>query len=293
MTARAGWDPAGISRSLRTLEREEALHGDAPRAMSFFATHPPLPRRVADTRDRAGELTAGLAGNSASPASFLRRLEGLPVGPRAADGVFEGSLFLHPTLDFHVRFPVGWQTVNERSIVGAVAPDHGAAIGLELVGNGDDPEAPLRDLERQTGTSLSHGAERFAIGGLPAVRTAAVARTRNGPIAVDLTWIAFGGQLYRVTGITRPTSLEAVRPLFGRTAGSFGAVTAEERASIHETRLRLVTARDGESLGGLLTRAHSAWSPEVAAVANGVDAAAPLAPGRLVKVAVVRPYASR
>lgn len=294
MAARAGWDPAGISRSLHALEREEALHGDAPRAMSFFATHPPLPRRVADTQARAQSLVRGRAERVAEPPErFLRRLDGLPVGPRAADGVFDGTLFLHPVLGFHLRFPAGWKTANERSIVGAIAPDRGAAVGLELVGSGDDPEAPLRALEQQTRTTLSPSAERVTIGGLPAVRAAAVARTRDGPIALDLTWIALGGHVYRVTGMTHPASLEAMRPVFRETAGSFGALTSGERASIRETRLRLVRARGGETLGALLASAGSVWSPEFGAVANGIEATTVLHPGRVVKAAVAQPYASR
>jgi predicted Zn-dependent protease len=291
IVVRAGWDPAGLSRSLHTLEREEALHGGSPRAMSFFATHPPLPRRVADTEDHARELAPGRAGRVADPDAFLRRLDGLPIGPRAADGVFDGSLFLHPVLGFHIRFPDGWETANERVTVGAVAPDRSALVGLELEGTGDDPEASLHALERESGKTLS--AERLTIAGRPAVHVAALARTPKGPVAVDVTWIAFEGQVYRVTGLTRPETYDATRAVFAESAGSFGALTSTERAGIRETRLRLIAAHRDETLGGLLGRSGSTWSPEVAAVANGVDAAAALPQGRLVKVAVSEPYASR
>jgi predicted Zn-dependent protease len=294
MAARAGWDPAGISRSLHTLEREEALHADAPRANSFFATHPPLPRRVADTEERARSLERGTPPRPAdAPESFLRRLDGLPVGPRAADGVFDGSLFLHPDLGFHVRFPAGWKTANERSVVGAVAPDKSAAIGVEMLGEGTDPEAAFQALEQQTRTKLGRDAERLTIGGLPALRTAAVARTRDGSIALELTWIALGGRVYRVTGMSRPSSFEAVRPAFRQTAGSFGSLTADERAGIRENRLSLVRAGGGDTLATLLARTRSVWTPEYAAMANGLDAGAPLKPGRAVKAAVARPYTPR
>src|SRR5262249_38533837 len=70
-------------------------------------------------------------------------------------------------------------------------------------------------------------------------------------------------------------------------------LTAAERASIRETRLRLVQARAGESLAALLTRANGKWSPDMAAVANGLDAATPLQEGLLIKVPVERPYRSK
>ena len=294
MAARAGWDPAGISRSLRTLEREEALHRNAPRAMSFFATHPPLPRRVADTEERARELSRTEARRiAAAPEDFLRRLDGLPVGARAGDGVFDGTLFLHPALGFHIRFPDGWKTANERSVVGAASGDDGAAIVLELAGAGADPEAALHAFERETKASLSRGAERTTIAGLPAVRAAAVARTRDGPIAIDLTWIAYAERIYRVTGMSRPDAFDAMRPVFRYTAGTFGALTDTERAGIHETRLRLVPARAGETLAAVVARSRSTWDADTAAVANGVEVTAVPGAGRLVKVTAAEPYRPR
>ncbi len=291
MAARAGWDPGGISRSLHALEREEALHGNGPRPLSFFATHPPLPRRVADTEERARELGRREGVRvPAAPEPFLRRLDGLPVGQRAADGVFDGPLFLHPTLGFHIRFPADWKTVNGRSVVGAASDEGGAAIGLELVAAGSDPEAALRAFDQETGAALSRGAERTTIGGLPAIRATVVARTRDGPIALDLTWIAHAGQIYRVTGMTRPDALDAMRPVFRYTAGSFGPLTDAERAGIRETRLRLVAARADETLGALAARSRSTWKPDLAAVANGLEVTSVPGAGRLVKVAVAEPY---
>jgi predicted Zn-dependent protease len=294
MAARAGWDPAGISRSLHSLEREEALHRAAPRANSFFATHPPLPRRVSETEERARELSRTEPTRiAAAPEVFVRRLDGLPVASRAKDGVFDGPLFLHPVLGFHIRFPDGWKTANERGAVGAVSADGGAAIVLELAGTGSDPEAALRAFEQETRVSLSRGAERTTISGLPAVHATAVARTTDGPVAVDLTWIAFAGHVYRVTGMARPDAFDTTRPVFGRTAGTFGALTDAERAAIRETRLQLVAPRAAETLSALVARSISAWDAERTAVANGLEVTTIPGPGRLMKVAVVKPYPTR
>ena len=150
----------------------------------------------------------------------------------------------------------------------------------------------MRAFGQETGADLSRSAERITLGGLPAVRAGGVARTRDGPIGVELTWIALGGNVYRLTGMTRPESLEAMRPAFRETAGSFGVLTDAERASIRETRIRLVRARGGESLRALLAQAGSVWSADFAAVANGLEATAALAP-RLVKIGVPERFASR
>src|SRR5438105_4267374 len=113
LVAGAGYDPAALSTFLHTLEREEALHRDQARAWSFFATHPPTPERVATTAREAANLTPAVSAPiAASDTDFLAHLDGLPVGPSARDGVFEGETFRHPDLGFAVRLPAGWKTAN-------------------------------------------------------------------------------------------------------------------------------------------------------------------------------------
>ena len=290
LAAAAGWDPAGLSRSLRTLERDDTLHHGEERPNSFFATHPPLPDRVADTEARAATLARTAAAPVAGPGGMLRRLDGLPVGPRASNGVFDGETFLHPDLDFRVRFPAGWKTANERTVVGASAPDGRAVVGLELVGKGSDPEAALRAFQEEAKIDLAPGAERLMVGGLPAIHATTTARTRDGRVALDLTWIAHAERIYRVIGATPPDGAAAAKPSFRATVESFRPLTASERAGIRETRVRIVAARAGEGLADVLARTRSTWTVETAAVANGLDATARLRPAKLVKVAVAEPY---
>lgn len=289
MVAAAGWDPAGLSRMLQTLEREEAAHGGERRAMDFFATHPPLPRRVAATEERAGGLRRGPGAPIAAGAAYLRRLEGLPVGARAAAGVFEGSTFLHPDLDFHVKFPAGWKTVNDRTAVGAIAPDKGSAVVLEMVAEGNDPEIGVRALEKETGVKLER-TERGSVGGLPTAHATADARTRDGRVALDLTWIAHGGRIFRMTGVTSPGAADRMRTTFAAVAASFGPLSSAERNGITELRLHVVAARGGETVEKLVARTESGWSAAITAVANDVQPDEALPAGRPMKVAVPRPY---
>jgi predicted Zn-dependent protease len=290
--AAAGWDPAGLSGALRTLERDDALHRGEKRPNSFFATHPPLPDRVAATEAYAATLQRpATAVAIAGPGGVLQQLDGLPVGPRAADGVFDAETFLDPDLDFRVRFPAGWKTANERTIVGASAPDGRAVVGLELIGKGNDPEAALRAFQEKAKIDLASGAERTRVGALPAIHAATSARTRDGRVALDLTWIAYAGRIFRFTGVTPLDAAASAAPAFRATVMSFRPLTASERAGIRETRLRLGTARAGERLSDVLARSGNTWSLEKAAVANGIETTMPLRAGQRVKVAVAEPYA--
>ena len=51
---------------------------------------------------------------------------------------------------------------------------------------------------------LASGAERMDVNGLPTVHVTTAARTRERRIALDLTWIAYAGHIYRVTGAMDP-----------------------------------------------------------------------------------------
>ena len=178
-----------------------------------------------------------------------------------------------------------------RTVVGASAPDGHAVVGLELVGKGSDPEAAPRAYQQNAKIDLAPGAERLMVGGLPAIHATTTARTRDGRVALDLTWIAHAERIYRVIGAAPPDGAAAAKPFFRATVESFRPLTASERAGIRETRLRIVAARAGEGLGDVLARGRSTWTVETAAVANGLDATARLRQAKLVKVAVAEPYA--
>ena len=66
-------------------------------------------------------------------------------------------------------------------------------------------------------------------------------------------------------------------------------MTETERRTIRITRLRLVSAKPGESLDALGRRVDNAWTLAETAVANGIVAGDPLS-GGLIKVAVVEPF---
>jgi predicted Zn-dependent protease len=71
---------------------------------------------------------------------------------------------------------------------------------------------------------------------------------------------------------------------------SFRPLTAAERAGIREQRLRIVSARTGETVAALAARVGSAWKPDMIAVANDLRSDESLAAGQKVKVAIEEAY---
>lgn len=291
MAADAGYDPAALARALASLARDEAQRGDDRRS-DWFATHPPLPRREEEAAAVAARLGRAAADPvAATPADFLRRLDGLVVGDDPAQGVVVDGRVLQPALGFTLRFPQGWEVENAPTRIGARPPGGAqAALILAVAGQGDDPAAALEPtLRAQIGAP--GGFTRGTIAGRPALHAVGRTTADDGtPVIVDLTLVAFGGSIYQVTGAATPRDYPGVRDAFARAAGSFRALTPSERASIRVTRLRLVPARAGETVAQVSARAKSVWKGADAAIRNGREPGERLAAGDLVKVAVSEPY---
>jgi predicted Zn-dependent protease len=285
----AGYDPQGLPDFLKGLEFETRLQLGSSRLPGFYDTHPATQERIASASSRARMVAWNrvplIAGDHAG---YLAKVDGLVVGTGADQGTFRGSLFMHPDMGFSIRFPSGWQTVNTRQAVGATSPRNDGVVFLEHQGFGDDPEQAASiflQSARQQGLGVDN-LERVKVGGLPAVR--ATGRARATP--VQLTWIAYRGSIYRVTGMSRTTG--QFEGTFRNVARSFRPLSAQARRSIQQKRLRIASARRGESLQDLSRRTGNTWDVQQTAVVNGFFATEQLEPGQLVKVAVAEDYTS-
>jgi predicted Zn-dependent protease len=288
LSAVAGFDPQGMADFLKDLDYTERLRLGHSRMPGYLDTHPTTGERVAAAGARARNVSwkrqpSIVGGRNA----YLRRLDGLVIGTASTEGVFAGDRFLHPELGFSMRFPAGWELANTRRAVGAISPRRDGQVFLEFQGSGDDPEqASVEFIEeaREQGLSVD-SSQPVRIGEFAAFR----ARGRAGPLGVHLTWIAHEGTIYRLTGLARGGS-GRLEGIFNSVARSFRPLTSRERASIRETRLRLVPARAEESIAELSRRTGNEWNIQQTAVMNDVFANERLQAGQLVKIAVSQPY---
>jgi predicted Zn-dependent protease len=215
---------------------------------------------------------------------LLQRLDGLAVGENAAEGVIREGTFLHPGLDFRVRFPDGWRVQNGKTAVGAVTREGDAMIVLEAQEKGSDPQrAASRFLERNALRIVDH--EPFRGAESQGYRVVGVADTDRGTVALHLAFLPHEEIVYRMTGVSSPETFRAREGTFLACARSLRSLTRDEQASIGQRRLRLVRAQSGESIADLSRRSGNAWSLDETAVANGLDARERLEAGRLVKIA--------
>jgi predicted Zn-dependent protease len=290
LAARAGWDPAGMASFLNTLGRETTLTSGRERNPSWFDTHPATPERVQAAMARAKTLQRAPARPIASDrAAFLAKLDGLVVDADPSEGVFEGSTFLHPDLDFRLVFPSGWQTANTPNAVGAAPQDRSAVIQLGLQGPGDDPRAAAEQALANSGDAVvKHGA--LSIGDRRAYQARLSQNTQQGRVGGLFTWIASDGRVYRIECMAAEARFDDFRDVCMRTVKSFRELAPGEREAIRMHVLRVVRANPGDTPAAIASRSDSPWSGERIAVANALEPGARLESGRPVKVAVSAPY---
>src|SRR6056297_874118 len=114
--ARTGRDPEAMIDVIRVLkaqeefEKERAEQEDRePRTYhGVFATHPANDTRLQEVVAAAERYHQG-AYREEEREAYLRRLEGVPFGPSAREGVVRGDHFYHRDLGFGLRFPAGWR----------------------------------------------------------------------------------------------------------------------------------------------------------------------------------------
>ncbi len=293
IAAAAGYDPSGMSTFLRRLGNLERLRVGS-RLPGYLDTHPGTVERVATTAQRADGIT-WTASEPIEPDTlgYLRRVEGIIVGPNPAEGVFRGSRFLHPALGFQMRFPENWRTVNDHQAVGATSPDGGAVVFLTAEGKAEGPQAAAEKF-------IAERAARFrlkilrntpiTIAGIECWRVAATGTVNGRRLAGQLTFIPYEGVMYRITAVAPERGAEDYVAQARNTARSFRPLPGELRGGFEVMRLRFTQARPGESIPELMKRTGSALRPGGIAVVNGVFVNHRFRGGEFVKYVATEPY---
>jgi predicted Zn-dependent protease len=297
LCAAAGYDPMGMSTFLSALGQTERLRLGYSRIPSFFDTHPGSSERASVNAMRASELRWKRDPAIGDPQeSLLAHTNGIAIGQRPEAGVFVGDRFLHPDLDFQLRFPSGWYHSNTNQAVGAGSPRGKAAVFMSGDLPSGDPklvgEGWVEKIKSQQKVKVK-SSKPVKIGQIRAWRIELEIKSGSPNLTSFVTFIPFAGGTWRITGTSTSGAIDDFRGRLLNTARSFRPMTDKERSSIMATRMQVVTARGGEDIPGLSKRTRNAWDPTVTAVYNGVLPNHRFERGDLVKIALVTPYTSK
>lgn len=259
--ARLGHAPEAMIDVVRLLKNQEMLElqlarqeGREPRVYhGVFSTHPDNDTRLREVVAAAGKAATGAAPLPEGRQSYLKRIEGLPIGPSREQGVVRGSRFYHGTLGMTLAFPSGWAVQNLPTKVVATSPQKDAFLQLTAVP--PPPNTQPRELLARSlpGVPLSDGTalEVNGLDGYTAIaRDVALPWGNRGPARGAVVY--YNGLAYVFTGGTRlNAAFAASDPLFLSSIKTFRRMRDNELRLAEPSRIRLVEAGPGTRIAAL------------------------------------------
>ena len=194
--SRAGYDPNALIGVFETLALTAGGGGRVP---EWQATHPNPENREARIREAIAASGQDYSGYMRRDEEYLRSLDGMTFGVDPREGFFDGETFHQPDMAFALDFPAGWTTANQKSQVGAVAPDETAIILLTLEAEEADPERALSAFLRQESIRGSDS-RRTSLDGRDGWEAFFSADTEGGGIRGAVLFVEHGGLIIRLLG---------------------------------------------------------------------------------------------
>jgi predicted Zn-dependent protease len=219
---------------------------------------------------------------------FLDRIDGIVYGVNPRQGYFEGTRFLHPDLAFEITFPAGWTTINQTSVVAAIAPAEDAIVLLAVVDGGAAPDAELRDFLRADGITGGTIAQETR-GAVSVARTTFEATTEDGMLRGEVAYIRYAETTYRVLGYSNQAGWSQYASSVRATITSFAEVTDRSVLGVQPLTLRVVRVGEPMSLNTFIQRTPQPISVEELARLNRVTPASVLPAGTRVKTVIGTP----
>ncbi len=284
---KAGYDPKAMGTVLASLAAQNSLdaqlqgRGNAT-VPAWASTHPDPASRV----QRALSASQGLPGSVTNRDTFLNRIDGLLYGDDPAQGVIEGSRFIHPELRLSFTAPQGFYMVNSTSAVSVNG--QGGQAQLTLAPYNGDLDSYIRQQFRVLGGENNNLApqsiQRTTVNGIRAAY--GQARVNNGQNQVDVTIFAYefaNDRAYHFAAITPAGNANTFSAMFQ----SMRRISASEAAQVIPRRLQVVTVQRGDTVAGLARRmAYDTGQVQRFRVLNALGTNDGLVAGQKVKLVV-------
>ena len=283
---KAGYDRRAMGTVLASLAAQNSLDarlsGQNASVPEWASTHPDPASRVQSALAKAGTATGGVTNRD----TFLTRIDGLRYGDDPAQGLIEGSNFIHPELMLTFAAPQGYFMVNGTRAVSIQG--QGGQAQMTSAAYGGNLETYVRQqftaLGGQNSTLAPQTIERTTVNGLPAVY--GTARVNNGNSQVDLVVFAYEfarDRAYHFVVMTPAGRAATFNPMFQ----SMRRITQAEANAVVPRKLQVVTVARGDTVASLARRmAYDTAQEDRFRVLNALGSGDTVTPGQKVKLVV-------
>jgi predicted Zn-dependent protease len=287
LAAKSGYNPAALADILTRMNIAiETVTGNKEER-SYFADHPYGPKRTKKLLKDSEGLPVTPSENISN--SLVREFNGVLFGESPAKGVLKDNIFLHPNLNIYFAFPNDWETTNQTKNVSGYKPDGKAAIILTVEKPGTSPQqAGQTFLENLTSETRNNASvtENYSINNNQGYHIS-LSETNGGEVVyADFSWIMLVGKTIRIVSVSTADN----RDLVNKSANSLRSLTTDEYNSIKEYFIKVVEARENESLAKLSKRTGNILRLDLTAIINAHEPNDQLSKGELIKIVSEKKY---
>lgn len=278
--ARAGYDPFAAARFLMALDQQARLRSAGVAAgAEFLSTHPSTSERVSAAIAIARETGAREAVSGVDGA-YAAALNGMLFGDAPSAGVVRGSTYASPRLG--VAFDAPPQFTLEASA--------DAVIGIARGGPGafrfdHTPDAADVSLEEFLASGWVDGVSTFNMRALPDTPLPVIVAEGQGKeLSYLLAAIRIDDRIFRLIYAMRQVD-DSQRVQFEAMLRSIRKLSPEDARAVEPLRIRIVSAREGDTQESLAARMSGVDDPLARLrIMNGLGATEPVVLGRNYKI---------
>ncbi len=289
LASKAGYDPTAMGDILARLSDAVEVLTNEKEKKSYFDDHPYTPNRV----KKINKVSTGLAWDESPKLSdsFPMPFDGMIFGANPKKGIFKGQTFLHPDLGFTITFPDGWHTSNQPTSVNAIHEDRRAGMFLGLEAPGKAPEEYAKAFEneiRKQHKASPYRSESRVVNSHEGYIVSMEDNTGNETMYIHILWVKVDGLIFKLIGFA-PRTLESE---LKESALSLRTLTSSERKNVEMRTMKIVRAKENETVKELIARSNNVLKIDVVNVINDLEKDAKLKENEAIKIAVNELYSN-
>jgi len=290
LAAKAGYQSLQLANILKRLSLEAEMLTGESEEKSYFASHPFTPDRVKDITKHSTKNIQAPASPILKPKEFLYAFDGLNIGNNPEYGYVHEGVFYHPTDLYSFRLAKDWQT--------AITPAS-LSIGSE------DGEAILSFMVEEDTMTFKHYLDSFEKAMLEQSRVKPSSKeyfewyghkgevieytsnSNDQVVKFKLIAVDYGkGKVFKIAALYAESSEKKVNGLLEQAK----PVTSSSLPKTSVPSIKIVSAKEGESLQAIIDRTESKEYANLVVILNEKALSSKFKEGEIVKTVVNKPF---
>ena len=279
---KTGYDAEAMAGFFNTLDRLRDEAGANP-TPTFLSTHPDPADREQRVRRLARKWKKKINKNfETDRESYLEMIDGMVYGKDPRQGYLDQGTFYHPVLKFNFDIPGNWTFQNTPQQV-QMAPQDGGALLILRLSQGNSLDQAAQNMLQQNQLEVVES-RRTSVNGLDALAVVADQEGQQGAIRTLTYFIAHGGNIYNIMGVSMRENFNRFTNTFTNTMQSFAELDDPSRINVEPIRIDIQRAPSSGTLAQIFAELGVDQDRrEALAVLNGMELNSRVKRGMLIK----------